>query len=225
MIQLALAFTTALLLNRQVQSTEVILSAAGGSVSLGSPDIRDSNSSQWVEEAEYSSATDMISKFFIPDDKENVTRYDADLRLKGGKPSHTAMMAAMCHVVIGTDLFSYHLVPEGSAQVQRDMLEASGIPVPSDFVGLFLSPFLRLLLSAVVHPYALSYVAARKTFFDEQTRNAIEGHGIRQVVAVGAGFDALSFRMSQEYKDVAFWEVDHPSTAKVKAVGLKTMTN
>jgi O-methyltransferase involved in polyketide biosynthesis len=57
------------------------------------------------------------------------------------------------------------------------------------------------------------YLAARTSFFDNQTLEALDA-GLAQVVIVGAGYDgrALRFRKS----GVRFLELDHPSTQRDK---------
>lgn len=61
------------------------------------------------------------------------------------------------------------------------------------------------------------YIAARTRFFDEHLLRACES-GTRQVVIVGAGYDARSLRFRQPGVD--FFEVDHPKTQADKVARL-----
>ena len=55
----------------------------------------------------------------------------------------------------------------------------------------------------------------RKRCIEEKTREAI-ADGVTQVVSLGAGFDSLAYRLSCEFPDVNFIEIDHPDTQKFK---------
>ena len=60
---------------------------------------------------------------------------------------------------------------------------------------------------------------------DLVSRKALDEFAITQVVVVAGGMDALAYRLSSEYENVTFWEVDHPSTGVVKSEGLTKLTN
>jgi methyltransferase (TIGR00027 family) len=60
----------------------------------------------------------------------------------------------------------------------------------------------------------------RKIFVDHQVLEAIDA-GAGQVVIVGGGFDTLCLRRASEFPDVAFFEVDHPSTSAAKVKGVE----
>ena len=51
------------------------------------------------------------------------------------------------------------------------------------------------------------------------------GHGIKQFVILGAGFDTLAFELSREYDAVRFWEIDHPATQMQKTRCLTSIEN
>jgi len=53
----------------------------------------------------------------------------------------------------------------------------------------------------------------------QKVEAAIE-RGARQVLVVGAGFDTLCLRLAPHYRDVQFFEVDHPATSAAKARGV-----
>jgi methyltransferase (TIGR00027 family) len=64
--------------------------------------------------------------------------------------------------------------------------------------------------------------ARRKAFCEYQARDGI-GDGASQVIVLGAGYDTLGWRLAPEFPDVKFFEVDHPSTALLKAKGIDEM--
>ena len=79
-------------------------------------------------------------------------------------------------------------------------------------------PLYRLLLrifeKLTLPGLALHYVL-RKIFIEKCVREAID-MGAKQVVILGAGFDTLALRLSEQFPSVKFIEVDHPATSKEK---------
>lgn len=64
--------------------------------------------------------------------------------------------------------------------------------------------------------------AHRKAFCEKQARDGIEA-GATQILVLGAGYDTLGWRLSPEFPDVDFFEIDHPATARLKAKGIEAM--
>jgi methyltransferase (TIGR00027 family) len=60
----------------------------------------------------------------------------------------------------------------------------------------------------------VDHVAVRTAVIDDAVRTAVAG-GARQLVVLGAGFDGRAHRMA-ELADVVVFEVDHPSTQRLK---------
>lgn len=75
------------------------------------------------------------------------------------------------------------------------------------------------LLERVMVPGLPPTYCPRKSFIEDRVRRAIAG-GARQVVGIGAGFDTLAFRLVPIHPDLAFIEIDHPATARIKAEAL-----
>jgi methyltransferase (TIGR00027 family) len=71
----------------------------------------------------------------------------------------------------------------------------------------------RRPLSGYGRSATFSFLAARTMFFDERVQEATRD-GIRQVVILGAGYDARAWRLQQT--GVRFFEVDHPATQREK---------
>jgi methyltransferase (TIGR00027 family) len=61
--------------------------------------------------------------------------------------------------------------------------------------------------------YVRAFVSMRSRLAEDAFRDAYE-HGVRQYVALGAGFDTFAYR--QSFPGLALWEVDHPATQTVK---------
>jgi len=81
---------------------------------------------------------------------------------------------------------------------------------------------LSRLSYSCVHPNIMEGVGIRKCYMEEHVRTCL-GSGCKQVLIVGAGYDTLTYRLSTEYADVQFWEVDHPATSQVKQRGLQKL--
>jgi methyltransferase (TIGR00027 family) len=64
--------------------------------------------------------------------------------------------------------------------------------------------------------------AHRKAFCERQVREGIES-GASQVLVLGAGYDTLGWRLAPEFPSVSFFEIDHPTTARLKAIGIEAM--
>jgi len=71
----------------------------------------------------------------------------------------------------------------------------------------FSVPFIEKLM---VPGITLHYVL-RKKYIEEYVRESIQC-GFSQIVNLGAGFDTLAYRLSSEFKNVTFIEIDHPAT-------------
>jgi methyltransferase (TIGR00027 family) len=61
--------------------------------------------------------------------------------------------------------------------------------------------------------YVRAFVSMRSRFAEDAFRDAY-ARGVRQYVALGAGFDTFAYRHA--YPGLAVWEVDHPATQVVK---------
>ncbi len=64
----------------------------------------------------------------------------------------------------------------------------------------------KLMIPGITLHYVL-----RKKYIEEFVREAIK-RGFNQIINLGAGFDTLAYRLSQEFNSVDFIEIDHPAT-------------
>jgi hypothetical protein len=75
-------------------------------------------------------------------------------------------------------------------------------------------PMVRLI-ERITIPGILVHYVLRKKCIVALARSALT-NGITQVGVVGAGFDALSLELHQEFRGARFWETDHPATHSVR---------
>jgi methyltransferase (TIGR00027 family) len=137
--------------------------------------------------------------------------------MKADAPSATA------NVVAKNILMVAHTA-ELSALVPRDAARLSGWFV-ADFspggVGFnrrstkrwFQS--LRRLYERLTIPGLALHQALRKRYIEERVRAALAA-GFRQLVVLGGGLDSLAVRLSAEFPEADFIELDHPATQLVK---------
>ena len=73
----------------------------------------------------------------------------------------------------------------------------------------------RLIIPGIYLHYAL-----RKLCIEDTSKSFLDKNAVQQVVVIAGGFDPLSAILSKEYKNVAFFELDHPATHKVKKTAI-----
>ena len=71
-------------------------------------------------------------------------------------------------------------------------------------------------------PGQLEAFAHRKAFCEHYVKEGI-ALGASQILILGAGYDTLGWRLSVEFPEVKFFEIDHPATATLKARGVDVM--
>lgn len=142
--------------------------------------------------------------------------------MKEKKASSTAftVMQGLLHVASSKD--HGYLIQKDVADAGRRILAASEeglerlqqIERPWSKLSIRLRE--QLLLPGITVHYAF-----RKRYVEDQVRKALKDN-VSQVVILGAGFDPLAWRLSKEWSDVQFIEVDHPETQKLKSTALTT---
>lgn len=87
-----------------------------------------------------------------------------------------------------------------------------------DKLGLSIAVKLRefIFLPGITLHYIL-----RKRCVETKTREAI-ANGAKQIINLGAGFDSLALRLSKEYPEINFIEIDHPDTQNLKVSAFKS---
>jgi methyltransferase (TIGR00027 family) len=114
------------------------------------------------------------------------------------------------------------------AHVPKDMLESSEMVLSALSEGRqrlqqLSNPVKRTLLETlerVLIPGMSFHYVFRKLYIEHLVRQGI-ADGFRQVVILGAGFDMLAWRLSQENPDTTFIEIDHPATSDAKQQAMK----
>lgn len=143
--------------------------------------------------------------------------------MKEGSPSSTARTIAWGILFLARDPRFAALVPARAAELSRGFVE-DGSMKSRLLLRLIEHGWFRGLvwsLERSVAPGILAHYALRKRRLEEETRAALaEGYG--QVVVIGAGLDTLAARLSEEYPEPVFIEVDHPDTQAVKRRALAT---
>lgn len=138
------------------------------------------------------------------------------------RPSATAALVARGVALIARDPELAHLVPPLAGEVSAWCLETAS-PRARQLLraldhGWFRSAA-RALEQRVLPGITLHYVL-RKRFLEDLARESIED-GARQVVVLGAGYDALALALHLEHPEVIFVEIDHPATQRVKRKALQ----
>ncbi|MCP4380583.1 MAG: class I SAM-dependent methyltransferase [Hyphomicrobiales bacterium] len=123
------------------------------------------------------------------------------------EPSRTAMTA--------TILRAAHQVLDSDDKILHDPLSLGLVPGSSREEILAD----QRKLQQPVARLARSQAVLRSRFMEDQFAEAV-GQGVKGFVNLGAGFDTFAFRQPQWASDVAFVEVDHPSTQASKLEGM-----
>ncbi len=140
--------------------------------------------------------------------------------MRKDKPSKTARKVALNVVTLGTKPGMDSILPPGVVDATAKLLVASGA------VGAAAVRFSRSRKAVAIYeafdwmmPGQFEAFAHRKAFCEHQVREGI-GAGATQVLVLGAGYDTLGWRLAPEFPGVGFFEIDHPATARLKAIGI-----
>src|SRR5918912_990407 len=137
--------------------------------------------------------------------------------MRDDKPSATALLIARSAYYLSLDPVLGGFVPTRAAELYGWFVRARGLfsrGVDRIINSKPLRPLASMLERATVPGIRLHY-ALRKRCLEEVAREAL-GCGIRQVVVIGAGYDTLALRLTEEFPETEFFEVDHPTTQNVK---------
>ena len=143
--------------------------------------------------------------------------------MRKDKPSRTAYKVALNIVTLGAKPGMDKILPPGIAEATGELLVASGA-VGARGVRWSRSQRMVAVYEAFdwMLPGQFEAFAHRKAFCERQAREGIAA-GARQILVLGAGYDTLGWRLSQEFPGVSFFEIDHPATARLKARGIAAM--
>lgn len=129
----------------------------------------------------------------------------------------------MSVVTLGAKPEMESILPSGIVQATERLLVASGA-AGAGVVRLSSSHHMVSVYEAFdwILPGQFEAFAHRKAFCELQVRDGI-GEGATQVLVLGAGYDTMGWRLALEFSGVNFFEIDHPSTARLKARGIEAM--
>jgi methyltransferase (TIGR00027 family) len=143
--------------------------------------------------------------------------------MREGKPSKTARKVALNIVTLGAKPGMDEVLPCGIVDATAELLVASGAV---GVAGVRWSRSRRMVSVYEAFDWMMrgqfEAFGHRKAFCDCQVREGIDA-GATQVLVLGAGYDTLAWRLAPEFSGVNFFEIDHPSTACLKAKGIKQM--
>ena len=135
--------------------------------------------------------------------------------------SSTARLIAASLVFMHQHAEFAQLVSAESAELSRHFLRNS-----SERSKLFLNVarrrwfyHLASIIEQLTIPGILRHYALRKKSLSSVVREALTD-GIEQMVVLGAGFDPLALELHRQFREVHFWEIDHPATQQSKTRGL-----
>ncbi len=143
--------------------------------------------------------------------------------MRTGGPSKTARKVALNIVTLGAKRGMEKVLPPGIVDATAKLLVGSGV------VGRRAVGFSRSRMAVGIYlafdwmmPGQFEAFAHRKAFCERQVRKGIEA-GASQILVLGAGYDTLGWRLAPEFTSVTFFEIDHPTTARLKAIGIEAM--
>ena len=137
--------------------------------------------------------------------------------MKENTASSTAYTVLQGLVYIAKCTSHSYLVPDDMRRLGECVLSAS--EEGRARLSALEKPTIRLktgIREFIFLPGITLHYILRKRCIEEKTREAIAA-GVTQVISLGAGFDSLAFRLSCEFPEVNFIEIDHPDTQKFKA--------
>jgi methyltransferase (TIGR00027 family) len=139
------------------------------------------------------------------------------------RPSQTARKVALNIVTLGSKRGMEDVLPPGIVDATVRLLVESGSVGPrvARFALSRMAVGINLAFDWIM-PGQFEAFAYRKAFCERQVRRGLEA-GARQVLVLGAGFDTLGWRLAPEFPGIDFFEIDHPSTAWLKAKGIAAM--
>ncbi|HEV2038203.1 MAG TPA: class I SAM-dependent methyltransferase [Candidatus Eremiobacteraceae bacterium] len=136
--------------------------------------------------------------------------------MKPAQASNTAKVIAASTILLASDPRTSPQVAPGAATLCQKLL--SGSRVDRWLAKTAAQPLTRALwrwIERLTLPGIVSHYWHRKRWIERRCRNAIAA-GFERVVILGAGFDTLGLRLSDELPQIEVIEIDHPATQGAK---------
>jgi methyltransferase (TIGR00027 family) len=130
--------------------------------------------------------------------------------------SNTAKVIAASTILLASDPRTSAQVAPGAATLCQKLL--SGSRADRWLAKSAIHPLTRALwrwMERLTLPGIASHYWHRKRWIERRCRSAI-AEGIKRVVVLGAGFDTLGLRLSDELSQIKVIEIDHPATQGAK---------
>jgi methyltransferase (TIGR00027 family) len=143
--------------------------------------------------------------------------------MQRSRSSSTARLIARCTRLAARDFALRALVPADADVALAAMLEADGGNGWFEFAlrHTWARASIRLLERAIL-PGIIVHYLVRKRWIERAVTAALN-HGCNQIVIIGAGLDALAWRLHRAWPGVSFWELDHPASQWPKAAAVKSL--
>ena len=143
--------------------------------------------------------------------------------MRKGKPSRTSYKVAINIVTLGAKPGMDNVLPPGIVEATANLLLASGV-ASTTLIRWSRSRMMVADYEAFdwILPGQFEAFGYRKAFCERQVRDGVNT-GATQILVFGAGYDTMAWRLTPEFASVNFFEIDHPSTARLKARGIKAM--
>ena len=136
--------------------------------------------------------------------------------MKPAQASHTAKVIAASTILLASDPRTSAQVSPGADTLCQKLL--SGSRADRWLAKSAAQPLTRALwrwIERLTLPGIVSHYWHRKRWIERRCRSAI-AEGFERVVILGAGFDTLGLRLSDELSQIEVIEVDHPATQGAK---------
>ncbi len=131
-------------------------------------------------------------------------------------PSDTALLIARSILLSSRDPDLRGLVAPGEEEAVRRVLDRRAC---TGWFGFAMrrgwSRRLLVLLERRALGGIFAHYLARKRWIETELRRGL-ADGIRQAIILGAGCDALAWRLHGEFPEAVFFEIDHPATQALK---------
>ncbi len=143
--------------------------------------------------------------------------------MKKNSPSRTAKKVALNILALNHLKSVQNILPAKIIEDTSKVLINAGLAT-ENVIKLAKSNFSKnvYLFFDFMMPGQFAAFAYRKKFCDDGVRKAIKEKA-SQVLVLGAGYDTLCLRLSKEFPNVKFIEIDHPATAEYKQKAIKSI--
>ena len=143
--------------------------------------------------------------------------------MRKDKPSRTAYKVAMNILTLGEKPGMDRYFPPGVLEATAELLIASRAAGKRS-VQWARSKKMVAIYEALdwMLPGQFEAFVHRKAFCEHHVREGLK-LGAVQILVLGAGYDTLGWRLSLEFPNVKFFEIDHPATAALKSRGVDEM--